>query len=238
MANNNDDQDDPLKDELTRYIAGHLDRITINLVRVGILVAAADEVYPTDGKEVAVYKQDIIRSAVVFLHATLEDFLRYIGSMYLPTSREDVLNRVPIVGSPDVLRAEKFFLGRLASHRGKSVDQLISDSIAAYLDRLTFNDTNDISALLEAVDIEIDPVRGLYPQLANLMRRRHQIVHRGDLLESDTDGPREAAPIAAQAVMEWHDAVKNFISTVITLKIEKDFIPRLTKRRSAPDEPA
>ena len=147
--------------------------------------------------------------------------------MYLPKSGEDVLNRVALVGSSDVLRP-KFFLGRLASHRGKSVDQLISESVAAYLDRVGFSDTGEVSRLLEAIRVPLDPIRRFYAPLGSLMARRHQIVHKGDLLDAPSDGPREAMTIDGTVVMEWHAAVKAFMSAVIAQKIEHDFAAKLS----------
>ncbi len=221
---------DPATYELACYIQKHLDRITVNLVRTENLVRLSDEIYPNAPEGLQLYRQDIIRAAVVFLHATLEDFLRHVGSMYLPKSGEDVLNRVALVGSSDVLRPEKFFLGRLASHRGKSVDQLISESVAAYLDRVSFSDTGEVSRLLEAIGVPLDPIRRFYGPLSSLMARRHQIVHKGDLLDASSDGPREAMTIDGTVVMEWHAAVKAFMSAVIAQKIEHDFAAKLKRR--------
>ena len=223
---------DPATHELACYIQKHLDRTTVNLVRTERLVCLADQIYPNAPDGLQLYRQDIIRAAVVFLHATLEDFLRHVGSMYLPKCGEDVLNRVALVGSSDVLRPEKFFLGRLASHRSKSVDQLISESVAAYLDRVSFSDTGEISRLLEAIGVPLDPIRRFYAPLSSLMARRHQIVHKGDLLDAPSDGPREAMTIDGTVVMEWHAAVQAFMSAVIAQKIEHDFAEKLKRRVS------
>lgn len=217
---------------LACYIQKHLNRITVNLVRVENLVKLAEEVYPNPPKGLILYKQDLLRSAVVFLHATLEDFLRYIGMMYLPNCNEEVLNRIALVGTSDILRPEKFFLGKLVQHRGKTVEQVLSESIAAYLDRVSFSDTTDISRFLEAVGIDLELVRTHYTKLSELTSRRHQIVHKGDLIDSSTDQCREATPIAAEAVMEWHTSVKAFMSAVIGQKIQHDFASRLNERKS------
>jgi hypothetical protein len=66
------------------------------------------------------------------------------------------------------------------------------------------------------------------------MTRRHQIVHRGDLIDSGIDAPCEAAPIAADVVTGWYEAVKEFISVVIAQKVVQDFVPRLKKRDVRP----
>jgi hypothetical protein len=231
---NTDEQTmEPTTYELACYIQKHLNRIVVNLFRAENLVRSADALYPNPPEGLQLYKQDIIRAAVVFLHATLEDFLRYVGSMYLPQCGEDVLNRVALVGSSDVLRPEKFFLGRLVSHRGKSVDQVISESVAAYLDRVSFSDTGEVSRLLEAIGVPLEPLRRFYAPLSSLMARRHQIVHKGDLVPSSSDEPREAMAIDPAVVMEWHAAVKAFISAVIAQKIEHDFASKLRSKRAS-----
>jgi hypothetical protein len=86
-------------------------RIATNLRRAQGLIEFAENSCPKDAPQI---KDDILRAAVVFLHATLEDFLRYIGSKYIPSGNEDVLNKINLIGSSDALHPEKFFLGRLA----------------------------------------------------------------------------------------------------------------------------
>jgi hypothetical protein len=90
---------DTLINELAAFIQGHLDRVTANLTRVDLLVHLAEETLPPTLS--AVHKQDLLRAAVVFLHATLEDFLRYVASPYLPQGSEDSLNDIPLVGIRD-----------------------------------------------------------------------------------------------------------------------------------------
>ena len=230
------DQPTMAQHALACYIQRHLNRITVNLVRVENLVMLWRKVYPNIPKEFALFKDDLLRSAVVFLHATLEDFLRYIGMLYLPNSSEETLNRIPIAGTSDSLRPEKFLLGKLVEHRGKMIDQLISESVAAHLERVSFSDTTEISRLLEAAGVELESVRPHFSKLSELTARRHNIVHRGDLIDSSTDEPRDATPIASDVVMEWHAAVKAFISAVIAQKIQRDFVPRISEGKSA-DQP-
>jgi hypothetical protein len=224
---------DPAKEELAYFIEKHLDRIAINLSRVQALINLADD--PDAPQELAIRSKDILRAAVVFLHATLEDFLRYVGETYLPASSEEALNRVALVGTQDVPRPEKFFLGKLAQHRGKTVDQLITESVNAYLDRISFSDTTDISNLLEGAGIAVETVRPLYPRLSALMTRRHQIVHRADLVDVPGD-KRRATPIDAATVTEWATAVKEFFARVMADKASQDIIPRL-KRKPPPETP-
>ena len=224
MSSNITEPDD-LKEELTAYIAKLLYRITANLARVRILIEFPETLFPKD--HFSPIKDDILRAAVVFLHATLEDFLRYIGSKYIPASGEDVLNRISLIGSSDILRPEKFFLGKLAPHREKKVDQLISESVSAYLDKVSFSNPTDISRFTEC-GVDVDAVREFYPALGELMARRHQIVHRADLLDSDNERcHRDAAPIEAK-VTEWLKTVVDFTRAVAN-KFQAEFGDKMRK---------
>ena len=58
----------------------------------------------------------------------------------MPTADEETLNKIPLAGASG--RAEKFQLGRLAEHRGKKVDDVIRESVEAYMERSTLNSVN------------------------------------------------------------------------------------------------
>jgi hypothetical protein len=201
------------------FINAYNARIATNLRRAADLIEFAENSFPKDRPPQT--KDDILRAAVVFLHATLEDFLRYIGARYIPSGSEDVLNKISLIGSSDVLRPEKFFLGKLAKHRDKKVDQLIAESVEAHLDKRSFNDPADISQLLESTGVPIDVVRKLYPSLGALMARRHEIVHKGDLRATDNEQrERDPEPIDASKVKEWYETVLNFVTSVAACKLE------------------
>src|SRR6266436_9838617 len=73
-------------------------RIATNLTRAEDLIEFAEKNFKDRSSQI---KDDILRAAVVFLHATLEDFLRYIGGKYIPSGREAVLDKISLVGSSD-----------------------------------------------------------------------------------------------------------------------------------------
>ena len=69
-------------------------------------------------------------------------------------------------------------------HRGKTVGQLIDESVGDYLKRTTYNNTTEIASLLEKVGIEpsapsIDSktIADTFEDLGAMMSRRHRIVH-------------------------------------------------------------
>lgn len=172
-------------------------------------------------------RDDILRSAVVLLHASVEEMLRSVAGWYLPKCGEDALNRIPLADSLDPLRAEKFFLGKLLSHRGKTVDDLISESIHRHVERRTFSDTTEIVGLFETVGFEVDDeLKKILPEIGALISRRHQVVHRADI------PPRSATPnkMLAEDVARWTDATHSLITWVTTQSVVRDTIEELEKR--------
>jgi hypothetical protein len=137
---------------------------------------------------------EILRAVVVLNHAYLEDFLRNVARWLMPIAGEDALNKIPLAGSTG--RAEKFQLGKLAEHRGKKVDDVIRESVEAYMERSTFNNVTEIMSFLDSVNVklpsreEIDsspsevqrlPIGGDDLGILDAMiKRRHHIVHRAD----------------------------------------------------------
>jgi hypothetical protein len=217
----------PTRSDLGQFVKVQIERFTANLVRADGLV----EIYnmtsfvrnPThhtiggvEGRSIEVHFTDILRAAVVLVHATLEDLLRSMAATLLPFADEATLNTVPLAGSGSPGRAEKFFLGRLAAHRGKSVLGLIKESVDDYLTTTTYNDTSQISALLVSLEIDVEKVKHLFPKLDEVIKRRHQIVHRADRTSPKFDASETIESIAADQVKEWISAVQEFMAKSIT----------------------
>jgi hypothetical protein len=138
-------------------------------------------------------ESDIVRAAVVFLHAGLDDFLRGVQRAFLPRASRDDLREIPLGGNP---RQMKFSLGDLLAYRGQTVDQVIDGSIAAHFERSSFNNVGDVSSLLERLHADASKIDDLKPSIQELMVRRHRIVHQADhaaALDSLLEpwGPRE-----------------------------------------------
>lgn len=122
---------------------------------------------------------DIFRAVVVLTHAYLEELLRTLGRTFLPIATESVLNNIPFVGSTDGSRIEKFSLGKLAQHKGKSVNDVIRESIDEYLARKTFNSVKEVSSFLIQIGVRTTSEEHL-PALDAMIHRRHLIVHCAD----------------------------------------------------------
>jgi hypothetical protein len=117
-----------------RLVAEQVERISQNLTRVENLVKAYEKIRGKGRGRRPVHSLDILRAGVVLLHASLEDFLRSLAAVFLPAAEEKVLDSIPLVGTVQTGHPEKFFLGKLAVHRGKKVDNVIAESVKKYLD--------------------------------------------------------------------------------------------------------
>jgi len=196
---------------LNRVLDGietQMSRMGYNSARVDRLIAIYKATAPADGRDAS----DILRAAVVLLHASLEDYLRSVAAAYLPLAAPEVLNEVPLTGQGRE-RPEKFLLGALVPFRGQTVDQIIERSVSTHLERTTYNNCREIARLVENVGVDVARVQKFFPDLDALMQRRHQIVHRADLLDASTKEIR-IQPISPEDVEKWGKSATEFAHTL------------------------
>jgi hypothetical protein len=187
-------------------------RFDDNLGRVRNLVKLYDSGLVGSGQgRRPVHSADVLRAATVLLHATLEELLRGLSRWKLPEASKDALNEIPLVGFS---RPDKFHLGELSAHRGKSVDDLIAESLDRHLERSSYNNVEDIVHLLYSIGVDDTNVKHLYPRLAELMARRHLIVHRADKEERHGRGHHRAKSIGKRALTNWVDTVLEFAAKI------------------------
>jgi len=144
---------------------------------------------------------DLLRAAVVFLHASLEDLVRSLARRAMPAADATVLKGVPLAG---LRRGEKFTLGELARFRGRGVDDVIRESVSAHLSRTSYNDAGELIAALEQLGLDASEAKTRRTELAAMMARRHWIVHRADAAE---DGTGLLRPLDRDDVDVWIEAV-------------------------------
>lgn len=180
----------------------------MNLDRVLGLVSLYDEVTGRIPGRPSVREAELLRAAVVLLHATLENLMRGLAGLRLPTGSPETLARIPFAGGDG--RRTTLTLGDLAAYRGWSVDEILVESTAAYLDRRSYNDTNDLVGGLREVGLSSTLLEPHAAQLQGLMKRRHHIVHRLDHNELPGRGHHVARSIGRAAVEEWTGNVRGF----------------------------
>jgi len=157
--------------------------------------------------------EDILRAAVVLIHASLEDFLRTLASELLPAGDENSLKDIPLAGSGSFGRNEKFVLGQLAQHRGKTVDELLRQSVADNLGRSNYNNTKEIAQLLTKIGFKPEEHNDEFAASDQMLQRRHQIVHRADRV--DARPVPVLQHIERPQVADWLTATYNFTARLI-----------------------
>jgi hypothetical protein len=164
---------------------------------------------------------DVLRAAVVLIHATFEDLLRTLATMSIPLMSEEFLNQVPIAGSEG--RAKKFELGKLRAFESSSIKDVIHLSVMEHLEKQSFSSVDEIVSFLKfCLDIKLDkPSEEQFPDLADLIKRRHEIVHRADRSENELFALGPLRPIDAETVHVW---------ALAAYAVEVDVLARVKER--------
>ncbi len=173
------------------------DRTQENLSRVKNLIKIYEQAKNDKGE----LNTDVLRSAVVLLHATLEECLRSISYSKLPSASADELKKIP----------HKISISKVAEYRDKTIDRLLRDSLSEHLGRATYNNKDDISRALKSLSISTSGLDLV--SLETAIKRRHSIVHRAD--RSNVDGGHgPISSIQAAHVERWVEHVEKFVQLV------------------------
>ncbi len=187
------------RDQIGSHFDNNLGRVMKLLALHGVIVNG-DSGLPTS------HWPDLLRAAVVLLHATLEDLLRSLAEWKLPQAHPDAFDRIAF--ALDERRKKELTLSELAHFRGRSVDSVINDSVNAHLESATYNDVNSVVKLLRDVQVDVVIPRNQKAKLASMMVRRHLIAHRADRDPPDEQGVRTEREIDPRSVEEWADTVR------------------------------
>ena len=133
-----------------------------------------------------------------------------MARVLLPHGDEACLNEIPLAGSQG--RKEKFWLGRLVQHRGKLVDDLLKESVSEHLERSTYNNTEEIANLLRSLGFDVARHSTEFPVIEEMIKRRHQIVHRADRFAAAETAALK--PITPAEVRGWSAATQEFIESL------------------------
>lgn len=98
-------------------------RFGANLGRVRSLIGTYAAVVGSGSGRPSVQNADVLRAAVILLHAALEDLLCSVEELELPTARPEAFDGMRLVppGASVKDGKEKFSLKDLAAFRGQSV---------------------------------------------------------------------------------------------------------------------
>jgi hypothetical protein len=158
-----------------------------------------------------VNETDVLRAALVLLHASMEDFLRSLLAWRAPLGTKDQIDSYPLAGSGSK-NPDKFQLGSLAAYRGKTVDELIALSINEYLEQFSsFNDLGEVKKSLVVCGVPRATVEATdFGELPAMIARRHKIVHKADRNEVQAgQGNHRTASIGLASLINYLAAVRS-----------------------------
>lgn len=161
------------------------------------------------GKE---YKlTDILRSEVVFLHSSFEEYFRSVLVQWLPIkASEETLRQIPISVNAGK-RPDKLYLNDIAKFRGKSVDEIINESVEEHLKLQSFNNQGEIRAWCTKIGIDLSTF-GKLGDIDKAVHRRHKIVHEADT-NKNNDIERLQA-IKPGDITPWIKAYKDLVTLI------------------------
>lgn len=227
-------KDEKKANECLKSLLEVLDRFGSNCDRIFRLVEVPAEFVGKDCKGLSppegfkTWISDIFRASIVFLHASFEDALREIARLRLSECPVEILDDIPLVGISTTGQAKKFGLGELSKHRGKTIDNLVQESVNEFLDKTSFSDCSDVSNILqEKMEIDLSRVRKYFSILDQMMKRRHQIVHRAD--QEQISGKWRLAPMDGQDVVKWIRNTVAFIFEVAILALTPELYKLVIK---------
>ncbi len=199
-----------MKAEIEKQLARNLARVE-SLMETYETTVSARAGGGVQGR-VAVVTADLLRAAVVFLHATLEDLLRVSLDWRLPLADPPHLAQVPLVGCKKSRGGHEpcCDLSDLAQHRGKSIDVLLRESVTEHLKNSNYNHPGDLDRALKALSVPTTILDPHKDALGAMMARRHWIVHRADRNDLPGRGHYEARSLDPTTVRRWRDAVRGF----------------------------
>lgn len=165
---------------------------------------------------------DILRAGVVFLHSTLEDYLRSIilsKKMAMLSTTEAafraVLANVNLVGdNTGKSSVRKYALGEFWEVKDKSVIMIVEEALRDKVSYMTFNDYSQIVASLSTVGIKLSTNFNPDGIIDNYINRRHKIVHEADNNSVHGPGNYKATSINANTLTAWINAVNALVDDI------------------------
>ena len=184
-------------------------RFNQNLSRVENLI----EMYDREGQgRRGAHEADVLRAAIVLLHAALEDFLRSHLVDNIGGFDPETLDSYGFP-SDHKRRQDKITLGQLAKHGRISIKRFVQQTVQERIERYeTFNDAGDINGALRKCGFNTELIEGHdLSLLAEMITRRHQIVHKADRNENvGGRGNHRIASISVGVVNRYLESVREF----------------------------
>ena len=196
-------------------------RFGYNLARVESLITIYDRISGNKKFE-DVKSSDILRSGVVFLHATLEDVFRQLIRFRADKDISIVLKHLKFpVEDENGQPPNQIKLSDLISYRDKPVDEVIQASMDYYFEHLTFSRRKNIDQAMVMVGLSPGDFTTNLELLIEAVKRRHKIVHEGDRKPQSSDSHGQIKKIVRDDLAKWLKEVEN-IGKAALLKMGAD----------------
>lgn len=155
-----------------------------NLERVKSLHSLYIKLKEEDLKDGKDYKlTDILRAEIVLLHSSFEEYFRSVLIEWIPIKASDeTLKEIPISLKAGK-KAEKLFLNDLAHYRGRTIDEIIQESVLETMQLKSFNNEGEIRSWCSKIGISLEKFDGMR-EIDAAVHRRHKIVHEADTYRS------------------------------------------------------
>jgi hypothetical protein len=125
-----------MKDSIQHTFIANLQR-SRDLTQLHLSLLSGQDQYTT------IYSEDILRAAIVLLHASLEELLRSIYKYKYSCISEEQWKNICLLGFNRTGQT-KITLADIVKYKDKTVDMLLKESIDDYLSRKTYNNIQDI----------------------------------------------------------------------------------------------
>lgn len=183
-----------------------------NLERVNSLHSLYIKLKEEDLKDGKDYKlTDILRAEVVLLHSSFEEYFRSVLIKWLPIKASDETLREFPISLKAGKKAEKLFLNDLAHYKGKTIDDIIRDSILETMQLKSFNNEGEIRSWCSKIGITLEKFNGMH-EIDAAVHRRHKIVHEADT-NSSGKSPRLQS-INPGNITPWIKAYEGLVNSI------------------------
>lgn len=154
---------------------------------------------------------DILRSSIVMLHSTFEEYFRCVLCEYLLLrGTTDALKGIAFMDDSGK-HPEKITLTDLLKYKDMMVDNLIRDSIKKTLSVTSFNSYAEIASWAGRIRVDLSSFKS-QGTVNSIISRRHRIVHEADnASQGDSFSLR---PINADIVQGWIKTVQSLVLTI------------------------
>lgn len=138
-------------------------------------------------------RADLLGATIVFLHATLEEYLRSTALRQWPRLQKDKLQAVIKQYSRLATRNVKLSLDKIAENPNKTYESLLIDELQDFLyQSISFNSIDEIRSFLKTIGISFESIVNEIGQdnlnnVEALIYRRHLVAHQANCNDLDAD---------------------------------------------------